>query len=295
MMACGSIFLQEATIRDNLMMSAREAATNVDIVMFPGILEADMETRPLGHGKLEADHPDLPVWTTRSAARARRPPMTRLWTLLTGSQHADAGRRTRYSRHTPHACTTSPITARHRQADRWPSRRPHQAQVSDSAKGPTPGVKYRGGTPPQAPSWHYDRADLRAFGKWKKKVEIWMLQIINHVPRKEASLLLYNSLKGELGEELEDADVNRIYHPNGVEFILQTVQQAVEARSVHLKRKLLNDYEHVQRVNQDSMRSYVNRYRRTERALENLGAGCWTGQDCHRSIGTRARAWSTRR
>ena len=117
MMACGSMFLQEATIRDNLMMSAHEAATNVDIVMFPGILEADMETRPLGHGKLEADHPDLPAWTTRSAARARRPPMTRLWILLTGS-----------ARHTPHACTTSPITARHRQADRRPSRRPHQAQ-----------------------------------------------------------------------------------------------------------------------------------------------------------------------
>ena len=98
-----------------------------------------------------------------------------------------------------------------------------------------------------------------------------MLQITNYVPRKEAGLLLYNSLKGELEEELEDADVNRIFHPNGVEFILQTVQQAVEARSVHLKRKLLNDYEHVQRVNQESMRSYVNRYRRTERALETLG------------------------
>ncbi|CAJ1344302.1 unnamed protein product, partial [Effrenium voratum] len=140
-----------------------------------------------------------------------------------------------------------------------------------SAKGPVPGVKYRGGTPPNPPSWHYDKGDLRAYRKWQKRVEIWLLQVVNYIPRKEAGILLFNSLRGELEEELEDADVSRIYHPQGVEFILQTVQQAVEARSVHVKRKLLHDFESIGRYAQESMRSYCNRYRRAERALETLG------------------------
>ena len=58
-----------------------------------------------------------------------------------------------------------------------------------------------------------------------------------------------------------------IYYADGVNFILTTIQKAVETRSVHLKRQLLNSYEHIYRGPQESMRSFVNRYQRTERAL----------------------------
>ena len=137
----------------------------------------------------------------------------------------------------------------------------------NSLKGPVKGVKFRGGTPPNPPAWQYDKGDLRAFAKWKKRVEIWMIQIANYVPLKETGILLYNSLKGELEEELEDADISQIYNPKGVEFILNILSRAIETRSVHLKRKLLADYEHLYRHNGEGMRSFINRYQRSERAL----------------------------
>lgn len=113
-------------------------------------------------------------------------------------------------------------------------------------------MKFRGGQPPAAPAWHYDKGDLRAF---RRRVSLWQLQVVNYVPRREAGILLYNSLKGELEEELEDADVSSIYSENGVEFIINAVKKAVETRSVHLKRKLLADYEHINRNPQESMRA----------------------------------------
>eukprot|EP00435_Cladocopium_sp_Y103_P015633 s906_g3.t2 len=140
----------------------------------------------------------------------------------------------------------------------------------NSLKGPVPGVRFRGGQPPAAPTWHYDKGDLRAFRKWMKRVELWHHQVRNYVPKNEAGILLFNSLKGELEEELEDADISNIYSENGVKFITDAVKKAVETRSVHVKRKLLADYEHIYRNQQEGMRSYINRYQRTERALNTV-------------------------
>ena len=118
-----------------------------------------------------------------------------------------------------------------------------------SQHGPRKGLKFRGGAPPLPPTWHYDKGDLKAYRKWEKRVRIWELQIVNYVPRKEAGILLFTSLKGELEEEMEDAPVDSIYCPTGIDFILDTIRKAVETRSVHLKRKLLSDYEHIYRTN----------------------------------------------
>ncbi|CAJ1393380.1 unnamed protein product, partial [Effrenium voratum] len=83
----------------------------------------------------------------------------------------------------------------------------------------------------------------------------------------ETGILLYNALTGELEEELEDADISQIYNPKRVEFILNTLSRAIETRSVHLKRKLLADYEHLCCHNGEGMRSFINRHQRSERAL----------------------------
>ena len=99
---------------------------------------------------------------------------------------------------------------------------------------------------------------------------MWYLQVSNYVPKKEAGILLYNSLKGELEEELEDAPVESIYCESGVAFIVDTIRKAVETRSVHLKRRLLADYEHIYRGQQEGMRTYINRYQRTERSLSTV-------------------------
>lgn len=39
----------------------------------------------------------------------------------------------------------------------------------NTLKGPVQGVRFCGGQPPQPPGWHYDRSDLAAFRKWKKR------------------------------------------------------------------------------------------------------------------------------
>ena len=101
-----------------------------------------------------------------------------------------------------------------------------------------------------------------------KRVELWHHQVRNYVPKNEAGILLFNSLKGELEEELEDAGISNIYNENGVKFITDAVKKAV--RSVHVKRKLLADYEHIYRNPQEGMRSYISRYQRTERALNTV-------------------------
>ena len=76
--------------------------------------------------------------------------------------------------------------------------RRHSTDDWNSLKGPVPGIKYRGGQPPVPPAWHYDKNDINAFSKWKRKVDIWMLQVCSYVPRKEAGILLFSSLRGEL-------------------------------------------------------------------------------------------------
>lgn len=41
--------------------------------------------------------------------------------------------------------------------------------------------------------------------------------------------------------------MEKIYDIDGVTFIMDTIQKAVETRSVHLKRQLLNTYERIYR------------------------------------------------
>ena len=40
-------------------------------------------------------------------------------------------------------------------------------------KGPAPGLKYRGGTPPAPPQWTYNKGDLQAFQRWERKLIVW--------------------------------------------------------------------------------------------------------------------------
>lgn len=138
-------------------------------------------------------------------------------------------------------------------------------------KGPSPGVKYRGGTPPSPPMWNYARDDLRAFQKWQRKVEIWQLQVSSYLPPNEAAMLLYVSLRGEAEEELEWCELSKINQQNGVQYIVDTLKQPLMTRSIYLKRKYLHEYEYVQRSNGETIRSFCNRYSRIERSLHSVG------------------------
>ena len=140
----------------------------------------------------------------------------------------------------------------------------------NSKKGPEPGVKFRGGTPPSPPVWAYSREDLRAFSKWERKVRVWQVQIRAYLPANEAAMALYVSLRGEAEEELEHADLASINHRDGIDFILDSLRALLMTKVIYLKRRYLHEFEQVSRFSGESVRSFCNRYARIERNLRSV-------------------------
>lgn len=162
-------------------------------------------------------------------------------------------------------------TAIQRLAD---NRRNETASSSDSwisAMGPQKGVRWRSGAPPQPPSWTYNSSDLRAYEKFERKVKIWELHAKHFMTEAEVALTLYTSLKGEAEQELEFVDINTIYKRGGVDTILSLLRQAFQQKTVYIKRQYLHDYEAIGRWPNESLRTYVNRYRRAEQSLLAVG------------------------
>ena len=137
--------------------------------------------------------------------------------------------------------------------------------------GPQRGVRWRGGAPPLPPTWRYDKDDLRAYTKFVKKVEIWKLQVAPYMSKKEMALSLYNSLQGEAEQELEHTPIEDLYVDDGVAKILEALKGPMEQKVVYQKRKFLSEFENLRRYAGESMRSYVNRFRRTQRCLKSVG------------------------
>eukprot|EP00438_Fugacium_kawagutii_P033868 Skav201113 [mRNA] locus=scaffold185:343335:349401:+ [translate_table: standard] len=140
-----------------------------------------------------------------------------------------------------------------------------------SAMGPQKGVRFRGGAPPQPPSWSYNSSDLRAYEKFERKVKIWELHAKHFMTEAEVALTLFTSLKGEAEQELEFVDISTIYKRGGVDQILSLLRQAFQQKTVYIKRQYLHDYEAIGRWPNESLRSYINRYRRVEQSLLAVG------------------------
>ena len=140
-----------------------------------------------------------------------------------------------------------------------------------STQGPSKGVRWKSGAPPSPPLWKYEKDDIRAWPKFEKKVRLWELQVAPYCSKKEASLLLYNSLTGEPEQELEHADVAQIYSDGGIDFILQQLRGPMEQKLVYQKRCFLNEYESISRYSGENLRTFSNRYRRAEKNLLSVG------------------------
>ena len=149
----------------------------------------------------------------------------------------------------------------------------------DLKKGPAPGVKYRGGMPPQPPTWSYAKDDLRAYQKWERRIRIWQEHVSAYLPPNEASMLLYCSLRGECEEELEWAPLEKINSNDGVDYILETLKKPLMTRTIYLKRRFLHEFEQVARTNGESIRAFCNRYGRVERSLHSVGIDITTVYD----------------
>ena len=140
-----------------------------------------------------------------------------------------------------------------------------------SAMGPQKGVKFRGGAPPQPPVWKYQPGDVRAFERYERKVKLWQMQIRFYMTRAEAGLMLYSSLTGEAEQQLEFADMSKIFHEDGVQFVVDQLKNAFQQKSVYVKRHVLHEYEHIYRYDMETLRGFINRYRRIEASLMSIG------------------------
>ena len=99
-----------------------------------------------------------------------------------------------------------------------------------SKRGPEPGVRWRGGTPPQPPAWKYSNTDLRAFSRWERKIRVWQMQIKNYMTAADSALMLYTNLSGEAELEVEHLQLDRINSSGGVDYILETLRGPLQQK-----------------------------------------------------------------
>ena len=83
--------------------------------------------------------------------------------------------------------------------------------------------------------------------------------------------MLYSSLTGEAEQQLEFADMSKIFHEDGVQFVVDQLKSAFQQKSVYVKRHVLHEYEHIYRYNLETLRGFINRYRRIEASLMSIG------------------------
>ena len=148
-----------------------------------------------------------------------------------------------------------------------------------SRRGPEPGMRWRGGTPPQPPQWKYSNTDLRAFSRWERKIRVWQMQVKSYMSAADSALMLYTNLSGEAELEVEHLQLDRINSKDGVDYILETLRGPLQQKELFQKRKLLADFENVGRMQHENIRQYINRYRRIEKDLEAVGISCGSMYD----------------
>ena len=141
----------------------------------------------------------------------------------------------------------------------------------DTRKGPSPGIKWKGGTPPNPPKWNYSSSDLRAFSKFERRVNVWRLQVQNQLTGAEAGLMLFSSLTGEAEAESEHMELSRVNDKNGMDYMLSCLKGPLEQKVLYQKRASLANYEVVARTANETIRQYINRYKRIERDLQAVG------------------------
>ncbi|CAK9013314.1 Integrase catalytic domain-containing protein [Durusdinium trenchii] len=140
----------------------------------------------------------------------------------------------------------------------------------NSQRGPQRGVRWRGGTPPSPPQGR-NSADLRAFARWERKVEVWALQVKAFMPPSDAALMLFTSLTGEAELETEHLDLSKVNSADGIQYLVDTLREPLQQKLLFQKRKLLSDYEHIARFQNESVRQFANRYVRIEKDLSAIG------------------------
>ena len=141
----------------------------------------------------------------------------------------------------------------------------------NSMMGPSKGIKFRGGAAPAPPKWYFNPEDVRAYDRYERKVLLWEMQARHFMSQAEIGLTLYASLQGEAEQQLEFLEMSEVYSKTGVKTILGLLKSAFQQKQVYVKRHYLHTYENISRLGSESLRTFINRYKRTELALKAVG------------------------
>ena len=143
----------------------------------------------------------------------------------------------------------------------------------DARKGPAPGIRWRGGKPPEPPAYEHQPRDLRAFPRWERRVRLWQKRVLMWLTPGEAALLLLESLTGQAELETEHLQIDRVAQADGIDYLLEELRRPLGEKALYLKRLYLQEWESISRQLNESVRSYVNRFRRVLMDLRSQEVG----------------------
>ena len=104
-------------------------------------------------------------------------------------------------------------------------------------------------------------------------MKLWQRRVAQWLTPGEAGLFLLESLTGQAELETEHVSIDRAAQPDGVDYLLSTLRNPLGEKSLYLKRLYLQEWENIGRQQNESVRSYLNRFRRVMLDLQSQEVG----------------------
>ena len=143
--------------------------------------------------------------------------------------------------------------------------------------------KFRGGVPPQAPSYDGSR-DPQIIKKWRKEVKVWIKLSSPYIPPEEQGLRLWQALKGDGQRKIHERDDDDLYFAeNGVEVLIATIEHMFgQDEMVDLDDRLDSFFDPAKMTRRpgESVKDYIDRFELTYSKVA-LGKRLWHLQAHH--------------
>ncbi|CAK0846122.1 unnamed protein product, partial [Prorocentrum cordatum] len=138
-------------------------------------------------------------------------------------------------------------------------------------RGPAPGVRWRGGAPPAAPTFSGGRrAGPCCWGHWRDAVAAWKFRVKRYLPLAEAALQLRDAVAGEaLKETISDPPMTWATQ-DVIERLVEVMRSPCGEEGIFHAGDLLAACERIKRGHGEKLHAYCTRYVRVERALEQV-------------------------
>ena len=141
-----------------------------------------------------------------------------------------------------------------------------------SAMGPQKGVKFRGGGASTTAYLAISTWRCTSLWEiWKKGETVADADPLLHDPcRGRIDVVLVPHRRGGTAAGILPT-CRRCFMRMACSFVVDQLKSAFQQKSVYVKRHVLHEYEHIYRFNLETLRGYINRYRRIEASLMSIG------------------------